>query len=73
MAWWLIVIICVLVFSLINTIGNLLKDNTNIDETTLDFILGGIFTWLLSLTGYIIGFILLVARKIKNKRRNKND
>ena len=64
MAWWLIILICSLIFSLINTIGNILKDETNIDETSIDFVLGGIFTWAISLLGVIVS-------KIKNKRKRK--
>lgn len=59
----LVILICYLVFSLINTTGNILKDETHLDETSIDIVLGGIFTWLLILLNL---FINLVKR---NKHR----
>jgi len=64
MSGWLIVLIVLLVVSVINTTLLLLIDYRKINETLANRIMGGIFTWLLLLIGYIID-------KIKKRKKAK--
>lgn len=64
MSSWLIVLIVLLVISLVNTVLLLLVDFLDVDDYLILKIMGGIFTWILIFTSFII-------HKIKTKKRKK--
>lgn len=69
MSWWLIVLISVLGYSLLITINNIVKDLGSGEYMNWDdFILGGIFTWLIWFTT----FIVRKAKRLKKRSKYKS-
>jgi len=66
MSAWLIVLIVLLAVSLVNTVLLFLVDFLDVDEYLVLRIMGGIFTWILVFTSFII-------HKIKTKKRKKEN